>query len=51
MDFIHRYLNCGDLHFGFARVKCNSRLVISKISIRTYTFWPLTGAFITMALS
>ena len=22
MDVIHRYLNCGDLHFGFTRVKC-----------------------------
>ena len=22
MDVIHRYLDCGDLHFGFARVKC-----------------------------
>jgi len=22
MDVIYRYLNCGDLHFGFARVKC-----------------------------
>ena len=22
MDVIFRYLNCGDLHFGFARVKC-----------------------------
>ena len=21
-DVIHRYLDCGDLHFGFARVKC-----------------------------
>ena len=21
-DVIRRYLNCGDLHFGFARVKC-----------------------------
>jgi hypothetical protein len=22
MDVIHRYLDCGDLHCGFARVKC-----------------------------
>jgi hypothetical protein len=22
IDVIYRYLNCGDLHFGFARVKC-----------------------------
>jgi hypothetical protein len=22
MDVIYRYLDCGDLHFGFARVKC-----------------------------
>jgi hypothetical protein len=22
LDVIHRYLDCGDLHFGFARVKC-----------------------------
>ena len=22
MDVIRRYLDCGDLHFGFARVKC-----------------------------
>ena len=22
MDVIHRYLDCGDLHLGFARVKC-----------------------------
>ncbi|MCP4184316.1 MAG: IS91 family transposase, partial [Hyphomicrobiales bacterium] len=22
MEVIYRYLNCGDLHFGFARVKC-----------------------------
>lgn len=22
MDVIHRYLDCGDLHYGFARVKC-----------------------------
>ncbi len=22
MDVIYRYLNCGDLHFGFVRVKC-----------------------------
>ena len=22
MDVIHRFLDCGDLHFGFARVKC-----------------------------
>jgi hypothetical protein len=22
MDVIQRYLDCGDLHFGFARVKC-----------------------------
>jgi hypothetical protein len=21
-DVIYRYLECGDLHFGFARVKC-----------------------------
>ncbi len=21
-EVIHRYLDCGDLHFGFARVKC-----------------------------
>ena len=23
MDVIHRYLECGDLHFGFARVRCD----------------------------
>ena len=23
MDVIYKYLDCGDLHFGFARVKCN----------------------------
>jgi ribosomal protein S27E len=22
MDVIYKYLECGDLHFGFARVKC-----------------------------
>ena len=22
MDVIYRYLDCGDRHFGFARVKC-----------------------------
>jgi hypothetical protein len=22
MDVIYRYLDCGDVHFGFARVKC-----------------------------
>jgi len=22
MDVIYRYLDCGDLHFGFAKVKC-----------------------------
>jgi len=22
MDMIYRYLNCGDLYFGFARVRC-----------------------------
>ena len=23
MEVIHRYLECGDLHFGFARVRCD----------------------------
>jgi len=23
MDVIYKYLDCGDLHFGFARIKCS----------------------------
>ena len=27
-EVIYRYLDCGDLHFGFARVKCNVRVYL-----------------------
>ena len=23
MDVVYKYLDCGDLHFGFARIKCS----------------------------
>jgi hypothetical protein len=31
-DVIQRYLDCGDLHFGFARVKCEMLKAEGKIN-------------------
>ena len=46
-DVIHRYLDCGDLHFGFARVKCEDCGHAMNI------YWPFLvkeGIFVRLAI-
>ncbi len=37
MEVIYRYLDCGDLHFDFARVRCEAVLDYRKPLVRQQT--------------
>jgi hypothetical protein len=37
MDVIHRYLDCGDLRCGFARIKCD---FCRQVNMKILSYYP-----------